>query len=133
MNLNQLFSTFYLIFRFFTDLNRRIFKKFEKTFSVGFFCGEKKKRVILWPRVILWALEEYTKFKFLHFSSKYLEKSSPKPNLKKDWGFWVLDLSLKINSPSKLQGVKKSAAKKNLNLRIKITRPNPKKNSNFFG
>jgi hypothetical protein len=52
-------------------------KKIEKlTFEVGFFHGEKK-RVILGARVILWALEEYTKFKILHFSSKYLEKSSP--------------------------------------------------------
>ncbi len=77
MTLNQLFSTFYLIFRFFTYWNRWMSKKIEKlTFQVGFFLRRKKKRVILWARVIFWALEEYTKFKFLHFSSKYLEKSS---------------------------------------------------------
>jgi hypothetical protein len=51
-------------------------------------------------RVMIWALEEYTKMKFLHLGSKYLEKSSPKPHLQKDWRFWVLDLCLKINSPS---------------------------------
>jgi hypothetical protein len=104
-----------------------------------FFRGEKKQ-VILWARVILCMLEEYTKFKFLHFSSKYLEKSSPLPYLKKDWGFWVLDLCLKTNSPSakvargkKNWRQKKSAAKIDLNLRMKITRPNPPKKSNFFG
>ncbi len=52
----------------------------------------KQKRVLLWARVILWALEEYTKLKFLHLGSKYLEKRSPLPHLIKDWGFWVLDL-----------------------------------------
>jgi hypothetical protein len=51
-------------------------KKTKNIFFVGFFAA-KKKPVIFWARVILWALEEYTKFKFLHFSSKYLEKSSP--------------------------------------------------------
>jgi hypothetical protein len=44
-------------------------------FKYVFFAA--KKRVILWAQVILWALEEYTKFKFLHFRSKYLEKSFP--------------------------------------------------------
>jgi hypothetical protein len=45
--------------------------------SMYFFFTAKQKRVNLWARVILWALEKYTKFKFLHLSSKYLEKSSP--------------------------------------------------------
>jgi hypothetical protein len=53
-------------------------QKNQKTYIFSkFFSRRKKKQVILWARVILRGLEEYTKFKFLHFSSKYLEKSTP--------------------------------------------------------
>ncbi len=40
-------------------------------FQVCFFRSETKTGY-----TVLWALEEYTKLKFLHLGSKYLEKSS---------------------------------------------------------
>jgi hypothetical protein len=65
-------------------------------------------------RVILWVPEEYTKFKFLRFSSKYLEKRFPITLSEKGLGLLGIGSMFKNKFAigESRMGLKKSAAKK---------------------
>ncbi len=60
-----------------------------------FFCGEKKKRDILWAQDILWAREEHTKQTFAPFWSQYLKNSSLEAHLKVAGKFRIWELSVR--------------------------------------
>ncbi len=71
------------------------FAKNVKFLHSMFFFAMKQKQVMLWAQVILWVQEKYNNLKLAHFSSIFLEKSSPLPYLKLAGEFHICGHGLK--------------------------------------